>query len=129
MATVTNLNTEKYSVITGNDNIVIVQAVTHLPGGVSLNVDDLDDSVKVISAGHILIREDATGDVKPLGVTSGAYDTLPTGYSYLGVLKASVLKSNAQASVVLGSVINAAASPYPVTYAIKEGLPHIQFIY
>jgi len=129
MATETNLNREKFSVLTGNDGIVIVQAVTHYPCGISLNVDDLDESVKVISAGHILIREDATGEVKPLGVTSAAYDTLPSGYSYFGVLKATLPRDNAQASVVTSGVINAAASPYPVTSAIKAGLPLIQFIY
>jgi len=127
--TATDLNTERFSVATGNDSIVVVQAVTHLPGGRSLDVSGLAPDAKVVEAGHIIIREDATGAVMPLGVSGGAYAALPEGCSYLGVLKATVPVRDAQASIVLGGVINAAASPYPVTDDIKEGLPHIQFIY
>lgn len=112
----------------GLDAIVIVNDLGDVPGGRTLDVSGLATDVEVIRSGHILIQNDTTKAVKPLGVTSEAYDMLPEGHSYLGVLKASVLKKDPRAAILTIGQVNAAASPYPVTAAIKTGLPRIEFL-
>src|SRR5574344_2863119 len=117
-----NLKRTSIEVDDGLDSIVIVNDLGDVPGGRTLDVSDVASTVEVIKAGHILIKDDTSKAVKPLGITSGAYDTLPEGYSYLGVLKASVLKKDPRAAILTIGQVNAAASPYPVTSAIKTGL-------
>lgn len=112
----------------GLDSIVIVKCLGDIPGGRTLDVSELASDVEVVKSGHILIQNTETKAVKPLGVTNGAYDTLPAKHSYLGVLKASVLKKDPRAAILTIGQVNAAASPYPVTDAIKTGLPNIQFL-
>lgn len=124
---VVNLNKETINYEDGNDAIVIVNDLGDIPGGRSLDVSEV--TADVIRAGHILIVNDTTKEVKPLGVSGGAYVSLPSGHSYLGVLKHSVLKTDARAAILTIGQVNAAASPYPVTSAIKTGLPRIEFLY
>ena len=124
---VVNLNKENATYGEANDSIVIATDLGDIPGGRSLDVSEF--AGEVINAGHILIVNDTTKEVKPLGVSGNAYATLPSGHSYLGVLKHSVLKSDARAAILTIGQVNAAASPYPVTAAIKSGLPRIEFLY
>ena len=124
---VVNLNKGTASYDDGNDAIVIVTALGDIPGGRALDVADVTE--EVIRAGHILIVNDPPKEVKPLGVSGNAYAAKPSGYSYLGVLKHSVLKSEAAAAILTIGQVNAAASPYPVTADIKAGLPRIEFLY
>lgn len=123
-----NLKRTSVEVDDGLDSIVIVNDLGDIPGGRTLDVSDVASTVKVIKSGHIIIKNDTTKVAKPLGVTSNAYDTLPSGYSYLGVLKASVLRDDPRAAILSVGQVNAAASPYPVTSAIKTGLPRIEFL-
>lgn len=126
-----NLNKESNQVNTGKDSIVIVNAVTGLPGGCTLDVSGLPQGTKVVQAGHIIVRTKSTGVYKPLAVigTPLAYDTKDDGDEWVGVLKASIPVSDPRAAIVTSGQINAAASPYPVTDTIKAGLPLIQFLY
>ena len=124
---VTNLNKETARYDDGNDAIVIVNDLGDIPGGRSLDVSDV--TAEVIRAGHVLIINDTKKEVKPLGVSGNAYASKPGGYSYLGVLKHSVLKTDARAAILTMGQVNAAASPYPVTAEIKAGLPRIDFLY
>jgi len=116
----------------GFDSIVIVNALGDIPGGRTLDVSGLDSDTTVVRAGHILVQNTTTKEVSPLKITSGAYETLPTGCIYLGVLKASVLVSDPRAAILTIGQVNAAAAQTatgaPVTDAIKTGLPNIQFI-
>ncbi len=123
------LNRDVIEINGGNDSIVIINALGDLPGGRTLDVSGVAADTAVIKAGHVLVQNDTTKEVSPLGVTSGAYDALPAGSSYIGVLKASVLVSDARAAILTVGQVNAAASPYPVTAEIKAGLPQIQFLY
>ena len=124
-----NLKRTSIEVDDGLDSIVIVNDLGDVPGGRTLDVSDVASDVEVIRSGHILIKDDTSKAVKPLGITSGgAYDSLPQGYSYLGVLKASILKIDPRAAILTIGQVNAAASPYPVTSTIKTGLPRIEFI-
>lgn len=123
------LNKEQILIDGGKDSVVIVKALAEIPGGRTLDVSGVAADVNVIRAGHILVQDDTTKAVSPLGVTGSAYDTLGEGKSYLGVLKVSVLKKDPRAAIVTMGQVNAAASPYPVTEKIKAGLPNIQFLF
>ena len=112
----------------GLDSIVIVNDLGDIPGGRTLDVSGLAADVEVVRSGYILIQNDTTKAVKPLGASDGAYEALPDGHSYLGVLKASVLKKDPRAAILTVGQVNAAACPYPVTDAIKTGLPRIEFL-
>lgn len=113
----------------GNDDIVVVKALTDIPGGRTLDVSGLPSDTKVVQAGHIIIKDSENFKPLPLNQAGTAYASLPNGCSYVGVLKASVTTKDPRAAIVTSGQINAAASPYPVTSAIKNGLPHIQFLY
>jgi hypothetical protein len=128
MANVDLKSNERVQIDTGLDSIVIISALGDIPGGAVINFS-LTPTLEVAKAGHILITKDSDGEVATLGASEGIYSALPTGYSYVGVLKASITKRNPQGSIVTIGQINAAASPYPITAAIKAALPLIQFMY
>lgn len=125
---VAELNRTSIEVNDGLDAIVIVKDLGDIPGGRTLDVSGVAADVEVIRSGHILVQDDKTKEVKPLGVSNDAYVSLPSGHSYIGVLKVSVLKKDPRAAILTIGQVNAAASPYPVTAAIKTGLARIQFL-
>lgn len=124
-----NLKRQDFVLDDGLDSIVIVKDLGGVPGGRTLDVSGVASDETVLKSGHVLVIDDTTQVVSPLGVSNGAYVTLPSGKSYLGVLKTSVLVSDPRAAIVTIGQVNAAASPYPVTAAIKAGLPRIEFLY
>lgn len=123
-----DLKNESTEIITTNDSIVIINALGDIPGGAVVDFS-LIPTLEVARAGHILVKKDADGEIAALGVAGGAYSALPEGYSYCGVLKASITSKNPQGAIVMIGQINAAASPYPVTAGIRGALPNIQFMY
>ncbi len=127
--TTANLNREKIELNDGLDAIVVVQAVSCLPGGRTLDVSGVADDVTAIRSGHVLVMDTATKAVSPLGIEDGEYVAVPEGKKPVGVLKASVLKRDPRAAIVTAGQINAAASPAPVTEAIKAALPRIEWLY
>lgn len=125
-----NLNKEGMG-IEGFDSIIIVKDLGDIPGGVTLDVSSVTDNV--IKSGHVLVQNKTTKAVKPLGITTGAYDSIDSSTEeYYGILKYSVLKSAPMASVLRIGTVNAAAAAKFVgaeyTSTIKAGLPHIDFI-
>ncbi len=120
----TILNSVQQEVDTGNDSIVIMQYIDGIQGGRSLDTTGFTETV--IQAGHVVIK-DSDGVYKPMPVKSGAYDSLPNGSSYVGVVQASVLTERAMAGIMIRGKVNAVASPYAVTAAIKTALTHIIF--
>ena len=124
-----NLNRESVVVSDGQDSIVIVNALGDIPGGRTLDVSGVAAGTKYLRAGHIIVKNDTTKVFSPLGVSEGAYVSLPAGHSYAGVLKASVPVKDPRAAILTMGQVNAAASPYPVTDASKNGLRNIQFHY
>lgn len=128
MATV-NLVNDPESVVTGNDNIVIVKVIDTIRGGRSLDVTGYTPSV--IPAGHVIIRETATDEYKPMpvisaapngvatvgsvtagsGYTNGTYENVPlSGGTGSGML-ATVVVSGAEVSTV---TVTQAGSGYTV---------------
>lgn len=109
----------------GKDSLVIVKDNGDIPGGKTLNVADF--TADVIPAGTPILKTTG-GDYVPLGVTSGAYDSIPSGAVAVGVLKASILKSNPQAAILVNGVVNEAVCPAPYTTTLKNKLTAIAFI-
>lgn len=124
-----NLNREGIKVHMGNDDIVIVKCLADLPGGRTLDVSGLSSDTKVVKGGHIIIKDSENLKPMPLNAQGNGYGSLPSGCSYVGVLKATVTKEDPRAAIMTQGQVNAAASPYPVTTAIKNALPRIEFLY
>lgn len=123
-----NLNRDGLEVQMGNDDIVIVKALGDVPGGRTLDVSGMPSDMKVIKAGHIIIKNSENYKPMPLNGGGTAYGSLPANHSYVGVLKASILVSDPRAAIVTIGQIKAAACPYTVTDGIKSGLPRIEFL-
>jgi len=123
-----DLNRDGLEVQMGNDDIVIVKALGDIPGGRTLDVTGLPSDMKVIKAGHIIIKNSENYKPMPLNAGGTAYASLPASHSYVGVLKASILVKDPRAAIVTMGQIKAAACPYTITDGIKNGLPNIQFL-
>ena len=74
----------KESVDTTKDSVVITKNLETVAGGRTLDVTGFSD--EEISAGHVIIKETATSEFKPLP-TNG---TKPAGHDYAGILVASL---------------------------------------
>ena len=90
------------------------------------------DAEDVVREGHVIIKETATGNFKPMPIIGGAqYDSLPSGHTYQGILGATIQVKKPFASVVVDGVVNDQAAYYSMT-AIKSAfvaaVPHIKFI-
>lgn len=120
-----NLANEPYVVSDGNDSIVIIKDLADVAGGRTLNCAGFSG---VIKAGHIIVKDNASGDYEPLAVAEGAYTTNTEGKTFVGVLKATISVERPFAAITTIGQVNAVASPYEVTSAIKQGLPRIEFI-
>lgn len=119
MAVQANLVDEQINVDTSKDSIVIIHNQYCIPGGKTLDVTGF--APDVINAAHILIKETATGNYKPMPLNAGAtaYAALPADHEYAGVLAATILKKRPFAGVMIEGYVNEVASPFPVA-AIKS---------
>jgi len=127
---VANLVNPSVGVVTGNDNIVIVDNFQSIRGGRALDVTGFTPDV--IKAGHVIIKETTTGEYKPMPVNAGgtAYAALPAGHTYAGIQINTVLKTRAMAGILLRGTVNHKAAPYPmdtILAAVKTALPLIDF--
>lgn len=126
---VVNLINEPQEVITGNDNIVIVDVFQSIRGGRALDVTGY--TPETIKAGHVIIK-DNNNEYKPMPLISDgtAYSTLPADHTYAGILIATIPTKKAVASILVRGTVNPAAAPYPMTDildAVKTALPLIDF--
>lgn len=127
--------TSQESIDTTNDSIIIVERIEDVRGGKTLVTTDLPADMKVISAGHVVIKETATGICKALGVTGTAgnytYNSLPSGHTYLGVVIASVLTAKPDVAILVRGCVNDVAYKnstsldYPA--GLAAALPLIRF--
>jgi hypothetical protein len=127
MAT-TNLNSRDVAGFdAGVDAVTIAHYIEGIPGGRSLDVTGFAPSV--IMAGHVVVKETATGTYKPMPVNGAGeeYAALPAGHTIEGVVVSSVTSDEAMVGIMVRGSVNANASPYPVTAAIKAALPLIRF--
>jgi hypothetical protein len=127
---VADLTNEPQKIITGNDNIVIVDNFQSIRGGRTLDVTGFTPDV--INAGHVIIKETSTGEYKPMPLNGAndAYAALPTGHTYAGILIASIPAKKPFAGILVRGTVNPAAAPYPMSgilAAVKTALPLIDF--
>jgi hypothetical protein len=205
-----NLVNENQEIITGKDNIVIVDIFQSVRGGRTLDTTGFERDV--INAGHVIIKETATKEYKPMpvsgdngiatlgtptggsGYTNGAYnnvlleggsgsgatanivvgsgavtgvtvvsagknykvgdtltativggtgftvpvatvaqaayESLPGGHTYAGILIQSILTKRPMAGILVRGTVNPAAAPYPMDTIlddVKAALPLIDF--
>jgi hypothetical protein len=106
--TTANLNGTPVNVQTEFDSIVIVANLEGIPGGKTLDVSGYTPTGQ-INAGHLIIEETATGVLKPLNVTTGAYVSLPASHTYKGVLVSSILKEKPFAAIMVRGSVNEVA--------------------
>jgi hypothetical protein len=128
--TTANLKNPETAVISGNDNVVIVDNFQSIRGGRTLDVTGY--SPTLLSAGHLIIRETAKDEYKPMPVNAGntAYEALPANHEYAGVLIASIPTAKPFAGILVRGTVNPAAAPYPmdtILADVKTALPLIDF--
>lgn len=113
----------------GNDPIVIRVYGKSIIGGRLLEVTGYNEDY--IRKGQLIIRDETNGFSKPLPIVNGAYDSLPNGFVYEGVAKATVSKDEPFVGVMYEGEVNDLASPYPLTSALltalKTALPELAF--
>lgn len=129
MTVVGSLNNQKQGFDSGNDTIVVPRVFETVIGGRTL--DTTGYAPEIIKAGSVVIKEDSSGDHKPMPVnTAGdAYEALPAGHSFVGVVISTVETKKPFVGICVRGTVNEVASPYPPTTAIKNGLgPLIRFI-
>lgn len=111
----------------GNDSIVVQNFLSGIPGGRMLNMEGYAE--EVVYAGHIIIKK--AGEYKPMPVKDGAYYALPEGYSYCGMLQASITKAEPFAAIMTQGQALEGALPYSIEgikAALKTALPALDFI-
>ena len=109
---VANLRNDATTIDTSKDGIVIVDNFQSIRGGRTLLTTGY--TPETIQAGHVIIRETATGEYKPMPVSGGAYAALPAGHTYAGILISSILTAKPFAGIMVRGTVNPVASPYPI---------------
>lgn len=115
------------------DSIVILLNTYTLEGGRVLDVTGFTPNA--IQAGHIVIREDATGTYKPMPISGEEFGALPADHSYAGIVVASVDKvtQGGGVGVMVQGAVNEKAMPYKIPTALeaelKTALNQIYFSY
>jgi len=126
---VVDLNNNNLQVDTSKDTVIIVDNFQSVRGGRALDVTDFNQPV--IYAGHVIIKDTATGKIyKPLPVNSGgtAYEALPAGYEYAHILIASILTAKPSAALLVrGTVNHKACYIEPTADAMTALKPLIDF--
>lgn len=124
-----NLNVKKKQIVFGEDSVIVQKWIAGIKGGRALDVTDITD--KVLSAGRVIITN-GKGTYKPLSIKDGAYDALPEGYSYVGILYRSIRTEEAGASIMTEGQVNEIAAKnangVDVPAAFKTACPLIEFV-
>lgn len=108
--------------------VVILKVLDTIQGGVTLDTTGFTE--KYVEAGHVLIKVNATGVVKPLGVTAGAFVALPADHSYYGICLTTQPVSEPLVGVLIQGAVNYKAMPYSTTAilaAMSTALVNINF--
>ncbi len=107
------------------DPIVIRRYLAGIKGGKVLDTTGFTE--EFIRAGHVIVREKASDTYRPLGVSGGAYVTLPVGSEYVGVVVASKSVKEPFVSIMHTGVVNDVACPYPFPEGLKAAVPTLVF--
>ncbi len=128
---IVNLNGETKAIITGKDNVVIRDVFETIRGGRTLDVAGYP--LDVINAGHLAIKETATGEFKPmpLNAAGDGYAELTAGHEYAGVIIQSKETKDPRVGIMIRGSVNPKAAPFDMTSiltAVKAALPLITFL-
>lgn len=136
-----NLGVYREDITTANDGIAIVQAVTDLPGGRTLEVAAYRESLEAYAAAHAeavlaaavyagtpIGRTDA-GEYLPFAVGADGAFTTPAGATPVGVARSTVRLSDPRVGIVTSGTVNWAAVPFKVGKEAREALPRLEFIH
>lgn len=127
MAIIT-LNESTNPVGDGFDNVVIVDNFKSKRGGASL--DTTGFTKPWIRAGHVIIKETSTGELKPMPINGAgdAYGTLTAGHTYYGILINTVKTDKAYNAGIMfeGTVNNKVIQPAAGYYDIAPILAAVQ---
>ncbi len=102
----------------GYDSIVIRRKGGCITAGRTLDMTGFDK----VRAGHIIIREKETDTYKPLGVSNGAFASLPDRCEYRGILTNLVTKELPFANIMYDGEVNDLCLPYPLTDSLRADL-------
>ncbi len=123
MSTTANLTNNDEIVNTSNDSIVIRQDLSDMRGGKTLDVTGFAPTV--INAGHMVIRETATGNYKPMPATELSKDgaatlgTVVPGSGYTNGTYENVPLSGGSGAGALATVVVAGAVVSTITITQK----------
>ena len=119
-------------VVSGDDGVVIRHLNSSITGGRTLDTSEFSENV--VKAGHIVVRKKDSDGVyvySPLSVNEGAYEALPEGAEYAGVVINTMPKDEACVGIMDDGRVNDTAMPYPITdgmrAALKAALPNLIF--
>ena len=123
--------TSKQAIITGNDNIVIVDILEVVRGGRTLDVSGF--TKPVINAGHLVIMETATREYKPMPLDASGtdYAALPAGHEYAGVAIQSKETKDPRVGILVRGTVNYKAAPYDMSSIlddVRKVLNRINFV-
>ena len=90
----------------GYDSVVIVDNFKSKRGGATL--DTTGYPLPYIRAGHVIIQETATGELKPMPLngTNDGYGSLPGGHTYYGILINTVKTDRPFAGIMFEGTVN-----------------------
>lgn len=137
MATNTaNLNDTATSITTGLESIAIIDNFESIRGGRTLDTATFvtaNAAVLQLMAGHVIIRETATGIYRPMPIASAgqpytgvAYAAITAGHTYAGFLVNTCLVTKPFAGIMIRGSINTLAQPYTfasIAAAVLTALP------
>ena len=130
MAVLGNLTYPSKEVVTETDNIVIKKYIDGYEGGRTLDMTGY--GLSVIKAGHVVIVDTVTKKFKPMPLveTNDAYDSLPSGHKYAGIVVATKTADRPFVGILTNGTVNPAAAPFKydsILTALKTALPQIEF--
>ncbi|MEA5260632.1 hypothetical protein VB264_22735 [Arcicella aquatica] len=130
MAGYANLSNPDESILSEKDSIVIMNNLESIKGGKTLDITGFGPTI--IKAGHVIIRETATGLFKPMPLATNdtVYGSLPSGHTYAGILVATIRTAKPFAGIMIRGTVNIVASPFSLTSilsAVKTALPQLIF--
>lgn len=132
MGAIADLPRHEREILSGMDSIVIRNYISGIIGGCTLDMKGFKQSV--IKAGHIVIKDTASGNYKPMPVSDGGvgntYDSLPGSHEYAGVVVCSKPADEPFVGVMYAGEVNDIASPYPIDDIkdeLKKQLPMLVF--
>ena len=126
-----DLQNKTKEILSGNDNIVIVDNFQSIRGGRTLDITGFTEDV--IPAGTIVIQDDATKVYKPAPIADGAYEALPEAHTIVGIVISSIPTNRAFAGILVRGTVNINAAPYGLSdndsllASAEEALPLVEF--